>query len=97
MRRPFYDVLATDKWNAWRAQKGMTADAARDAFVALVDTVLGPASPGERLPPLKGLGTTSPVLKKSDSARESSPASRSSRAEVCVVLVGRCSAHHSWF
>ena len=41
--RPFYDVIATDKWKAWAAQRGKTREAARTEFIKSVSAFLGPS------------------------------------------------------
>ena len=36
-----FDMKGQFKWKAWKDKSGMTSDAAADAYVALVETLLG--------------------------------------------------------
>ncbi|MDR3742379.1 MAG: acyl-CoA-binding protein [Terracidiphilus sp.] len=61
-RSPFYDVVATDKWNAWRSRQGMSSEAAKAEFITLAREVLrrrggGAAGDDGAPPPL----TTAPL------------------------------------
>ena len=94
MRRPFYDVLAMDKWKAWQSRKGMSAEAARAEFIAIASGILAkrgvassPSTPTPTPVPLKRAASTPDA-----SSGQSSPVPRAAaRFEVrdgSVTCVG---------